>query len=85
MTFERAPHVTERATSLVLSLKMQVEAGMPVKVKPMAQAIGISAANLYSMIAAEKVEVSRPSERRIVIPPHEARRLLGMKPDAIAA
>ncbi len=68
----------ERAV-LFLDIKAQVEAGLSAKVRPLARVIGISPANLYSMIAAGKVRGTRVSERRIVVPAHEARRLLGIE------
>lgn len=73
--------VPERA-SLLSDIKAQVDAGLPSKVQPLAKVIGISPANLYSMIATGKVQATRVSERRLVVPAHEARRLLGIEASA---
>ncbi|MCJ2055787.1 hypothetical protein MKL09_04400 [Methylobacterium sp. J-048] len=54
------------------------------RVAPLAEAIGMSRGGLYGAIESGDVEAVKIG-RAVFVPAHVARRLLGMKPDAIAA
>ena len=62
----------------------RIREGKNVRVAPLAEAIGMSRGGLYGAIEAGDVEAVKIG-RAVFVPAHVARRLLGMKPDAIAA
>lgn len=72
---------TRRAMGDVFS---RIREGKNVRVAPLAEAIGMSRGGLYGAIEAGDVEAVKIG-RAVFVPAHVARRLLGMKPDAIAA
>ena len=67
-------------TSEVLT---RARSGLNVSVPALAQAIGVSRGGLYQAIAREEVEAVKVG-RAILVPAHEARRLLCMKPEEAA-
>ncbi|SFM62489.1 hypothetical protein [Methylobacterium pseudosasicola] len=62
----------------------RIRDGKNVRVAPLAEAIGMSRGGLYGAIEAGDVEAVKIG-RAVFVPAHVARRLLGMKSDAIAA
>ena len=62
----------------------RIQQGKNVRVAPLAEAIGMSRGGLYGAIEAGDVEAVKIG-RAVFVPAHVARRLLGIKPDAIAA
>lgn len=65
-------------------LLARIRDGKNVRVAPLAEAIGLSRGGLYQAIEAGDVEAVKLG-RAVLVPAHVARRLLGMKPEAIAA
>ena len=62
----------------------RIREGKNVRVAPLAEAIGMSRGGLYGAIEAGDVEAVKIG-RAVFVPAHVARRLLGMKPESIAA
>lgn len=62
----------------------RIRQGKNVRVAPLAEAIGMSRGGLYGAIDAGDVEAVKIG-RAVFVPAHVARRLLGIKPEPIAA
>lgn len=61
-----------------MDIREAVMQDRPVRVGPLAKEVGVSAATLYNLIRQEKIEAIRVG-RSLIVPPHAARPLLGMK------
>ncbi len=62
-----------------MSVRKDVEAGLPTKARPLARELGVSPSLLYDMISRGEIEAKRIGKRRLVIPNHAARKLLDME------
>ncbi|MCJ2065185.1 helix-turn-helix domain-containing protein [Methylobacterium sp. J-088] len=65
-------------------IRKRLTDGLNVKAADVAKLSGMSPAAFYKAIERGEVEAVKIGRTRL-IPPHEGRRILGMKPDAIAA
>jgi len=67
-----------------MTVRDEVAAGYPAKVRPLAKAMGVSHSLVYEMISRGEIAARRVGQRRLVIPNGEARRLLDMDASAAA-
>ena len=62
-----------------MTVREEVEAGQPAKVKPLAREAKVSPTLIYDMIAKGEIEARRIGLRRLVVTNSAARKLLGIE------
>lgn len=79
----RAAQAREHRSAMT-ELLARIEAGKNVRVAPLADAIGLSRGGLYGAIEAGDVPAVKLG-RAVLVPAHVAAKLLGLRPEPIAA